>query len=84
MSLSNFILIAILTFICGALYEASCVFWVHFSEKGSAKMASAISMLVATCTLAGIGASLHDIKFAPFYILGYGFGTYMAVKIKQR
>lgn len=76
-------LLAIVTFVSGAAYEATCVFWVHYSEKGSLKT-TVFSMLAATAEVAGIGASVHDWHLAPFFIVGYGTGTALAVIVKRR
>ena len=42
------------------------------------------SMFCATAQLYGIGESFHTPVAAPFFVLGYGAGTYAAVAIKTR
>lgn len=74
----------ILAFVCGALYEAACVGWVHFSERGKPLHTSTFSMLAATAEVTGILDSAHDIRVAPFFVLGYGVGTYLAVRWKTK
>ena len=32
----------------------------------------------------GIGESVRDLRLAPFFVLGYGTGFYVAVKLKAR
>jgi hypothetical protein len=76
------ILLAIGTFLSGAVYEATCVFWVHFSERGRPFKTGLFSMLAATAEVCGIGASVHDWWLAPFFIVGYGTGTVIAIKLK--
>jgi hypothetical protein len=74
----------VLAFFGGALYEASCVAWVHYSETGDAFRAALVSMLVAACTVVGVVESIRNIIAAPFFIFGYGIGTYIAVSFKNR
>lgn len=75
---------ALLAFVSGAAYEAACVGWVHYSERGKAGITSVFSMLAATAEVAGVLDSVHDMRVAPFFVLGYGVGTYLAVKLKSR
>ena len=71
-------------FLGGALYEAACVGWAHYTEKKHPLVASIFSMLCAASQVAGIGVSINTIVAAPFFVAGYGFGTYMAVSLKKR
>lgn len=75
---------AVVAFVSGAAFEASCVAWVHYSEKNEAAKAAFVSMLIALANLAGVGESLHDLRVAPAFVLGYGLGTYATIKLKQR
>lgn len=75
---------AILTFVCGALYEAACVGWVHFSERGRATITSLFSMLAAGAEVTGVLDSARDVRLAPFFVIGYGVGTFIAVRLKGR
>jgi len=68
----------------GAAYEAACVGWVHNSERGRAFVTALFSMVVALCEVVGVGESIHDLRAAPFFVLGYGLGTFGAVKWKSR
>lgn len=70
--------------IAGAAHEAVCVGWVHFSERGRPKTTALFSMLAATSEVSGILSSVHDWRMAPFYIAGFGVGTYAAVRWKSR
>jgi len=40
-------------------------------------------MLCAAAQLAGIGESIHTLIAAPFFIFGYGLGTFLAVASKR-
>ena len=71
---------AAIAFFGGAVYEASAVAWVHYSEKRSPWLAGLFSMVCAGALVAGIGESVRDYSVAPWFILGYGFGTVAAVK----
>jgi hypothetical protein len=77
-------MIPLLVFACGALYEAACVGWVHFSERGKPLPTALFSMLAAAATVTGILDSVRDWHVAPAFILGYGAGSYAAVEWKRR
>lgn len=74
----------LLVFVCGALYEAACVGWVHFSERGKPFRTALFSMLAAGTTLTGILDSVKDNRAIPAFIAGYGFGSYVAVAWKSK
>lgn len=76
--------LVLLTFCCGAAYECGCVFWVHYSESNRSGYAVAWSMFNALVTVLGIETFLKSWVYAAAYVLGYGFGTYVAIQIKQR
>jgi hypothetical protein len=78
------ILTCLLVFISGFLFESGCVFWVHFTERNKIVKATLVSMFCATCQIAGIGESLHDLRTAPFFILGFGGGTFVSIIIKNK
>lgn len=71
-----------LTFACGAAYECGCVFWVAHSEAGRASPAVGWSMFNALVTAIGVEQFLKGPAFVVAYVLGYGAGTYVAIKIK--
>jgi hypothetical protein len=73
-----------LTFGCGAAYELGCVFWVHYSETNRAGLAVFWSCFNALVTVIGLGEALHRPAFIVVYVGGYGAGTYVAIKAKQR
>jgi len=70
---------ALLGFACGALYEACCVGFVHFSEHHRPGWAAAMSMLAHGAEITGIFESLKGWRIAAVVTLGYGTGTYLAV-----
>lgn len=78
------ILPGLIAFVCGALYEAACVGWVHFSERDKPRHTAAFSMLAATAEVTGVLDSVRDFHAAPFFVVGYGVGTYLAVPWKTR
>lgn len=80
----SFAVDASIAFAGGAVYEAGCVFWVHHSEAGRPYTTSLFSMLCAAAQVAGIGESVHNLWIAPFFVVGYGVGTFAAVKLKGR
>lgn len=72
----------LLTSLCGAAYEAGCVFWVHHSEQGQPARASLWSMFNALVTCIGLGEAIHRPIFIAAYAIGFGGGTFVAVVIK--
>jgi hypothetical protein len=58
--------------------------WLYYSSKGKPILSALFSMLAATTQLVGIGEAIHDVKTAPFFIIGYGFGSYLAVKLSRK
>lgn len=77
------ILLCLITFLTGAIFEAACVGWTHYSEKGKALQSALFSMIVATSNVLGLGESIKDWRVAPFFVLGYAAGTFVAVKMKS-
>ena len=73
----------LLTFASGAAVEGVAVFWVHFSERGYALRTGACSMIQAAALVFGIGETVHDWRYAPAFILGYGAGSALAVLLKR-
>lgn len=74
---------AVLVFACGAAYEACCVAFVHFAEREAAARTALFSVLAASAELSGILDSAQAHRLAPFFIVGYGTGTFAAVKVKR-
>lgn len=74
----------LMTFICGAAYEAGCVWWVHHSEAGNKLSASAWSCFNALVTIIGVEGFLSSRWCAGAYVLGYGVGTFVAMSFKRK
>lgn len=75
---------ALLVFVCGAFYEASCVGFVHYAESGGAWRTAAMSALAGLAQVTGIFGSVQNWHVAPFFVLGLGVGAYAGVKLKDR
>lgn len=71
-------------FAAGAIYEATCVWWVHFAESGKPFKTGMMSMIAATAEVTGLIGTITDLRLAPAFVLGYGFGTAVAVAFKNR
>lgn len=78
------VLACLIAFASGTFYELSCVFWVHNSEQGRPGKTAMWSMLLATCEVAGIGGSVKYHIAAPFFVIGYGLGSYLGVRFAKR
>ena len=73
-----------ITFVCGVAYEFGCVFWVAHSESRRAYKAAIWSMFVALVTCVGVEHFLKGPYFIVAYVLGYGFGTFVGIKFKNK
>jgi hypothetical protein len=71
-----------LAFASGAAIEATAIWWVHHSERRAWIKASLCSMLYGIAQVTGIGESIRNWHVAPWFVLGYGVGTAIAVKLK--
>jgi len=71
---------ACLTFASGAAVEGVCAKWVQAVAERKAIRAAMLSMAWAVALLSGIGEALHYGAPAVTWVLGYGFGSYVAVK----
>ena len=73
----------VLALVCGALYEALAVAWVHFAERKRALAAALCSGGCAVTLVTGVGESLKAAPGAVGFVLGYALGTFVAVKVKR-
>ena len=74
----------LLTFASGFTIETACVYWVHFSERNRAFPTALCSMAIGTAQVLGISESIHDWRMGVPFVLGYGVGTFTAVRRKAR
>ena len=73
----------LIAFFGGAFYEAIAVAWVHYAERKRALAAALCSSAVAVALVAGVGESLRSFPAACAFVLGYGCGTFAAVRFKS-
>ena len=66
----------------GAFSEAACLWWVSASERGRPALAATFSMLYALAIANGIGEAIHTLPGEVSFVAGFGFGTYVAVRVK--
>lgn len=78
--MSDLIFTCIKTFFLGALVDYMAARWVVAVAKGSAMSSALISMVCTVSILMGFGEALHYGWPAVTWVLGYGFGSYAAVK----
>jgi drug/metabolite transporter superfamily protein YnfA len=74
----------ILTFVCGALYEITSCYWLYSAEQRKPLKAAAWSMVQALVMLTGIGESVKDWRTGTCFVLGYSFGSGIAVYVAAR
>lgn len=73
----------VIAFVSGAVSEALCVFWISASQRGDAILAAILSMLYALAIERGVGEAIHTLPGEVAFILGFGFGTFVAVYLKK-
>ncbi len=78
------ILYAILTFLAGFTIDTAYIYSIHFSERNQAFKTAMCAMIMGGCQVFGIGESIHNPYMAALYVLGFGVGTYSAVKRKAK
>jgi len=66
----------------GGSSEAVCIFWFAASERGLVWRAGALSMVYALILERGMGAAIHTIAGETCFVLGFGFWTVAAVRLK--
>lgn len=71
---------ACLTFISGAIVEGVCAKWVQAVAERKAAQAAILSMVWAVALLTGISEALHRGVPAITWVIGYGAGSFVAVK----
>lgn len=74
----------ILAFISGFLVEGICTLWVSAVAKKQAAKAGLLSCFWAAALLVGLEQALPGGVSALSWVLGYGLGSYIAVKIDNR
>lgn len=72
----------LLTFASGAIVEGVCAKWVQAVADKRAVKAGVMSMVWAVALLAGIGEALQYGWPGATWVLGYGVGSYLAVRFQ--
>lgn len=72
-----------LAFFSSAVVDLLMAKWVVAVAAKHAYQASLLSMSVAVCILIGINATLAKKRAAPFWVLGYGLGSFLAVRFSN-
>lgn len=74
---------AVLAVLLGAGFELTYLGWLYTADRGIPWLTALLSMTVGAISLAGIGVALEHGHNAPWLILGYGIGSYVAAYIKR-
>lgn len=78
------IIYGFLTFLAGFIIDTAYIYSIHFSERHQPLYTAICAMIMGVCQIFGIGKSINNKYMALLYILGFGVGTYTAVKIKSK
>lgn len=68
----------------GFVFEISYLAWIYFADRGWPFRTALTSMFLGAVSLAGISEAIRDRRQAWWLILGYGVGSFVAAKWKQR
>jgi len=69
----------IIALVSGAAFEGCSVFWVRLAIHGTPMQTALVSCVQALAQVLGIGESVRNWRVAPFFIAGYGIGSYLAM-----
>jgi hypothetical protein len=76
----EFLFISFGVFLAGAVYEGSGPMYVYWSERNCPVKVGFLGAVQAICQLTGIGTSIHDLRFAPAFVLGYFVGPFVILR----
>ena len=66
-------------FASGFAVDVLAVLWTRSVVLRNARTAVVYSMLLGAAQVAGIGSAVRDWRLAPFFIVGYGLGSAVAI-----
>jgi hypothetical protein len=70
----------VLVFLAGALFELSYLLWLYVSSRRQPLRSCLLSMLTGAISVYGITSVVTTPAHLPALLLGYGAGSYIAVK----
>lgn len=73
----------VLTFFAGFIIDLAYIYSVHYSERNKPLHTAMCAIVMGSFQVFGIGKSINDPYMACLYVLGFGVGTYTAVKRKS-
>jgi hypothetical protein len=71
----------ILVFLSAFAFEVSYLLWIRFSVARQPVRSALLSMTTGALSLYATFQALHDMRYAPVLILGYGVGSYTVARI---
>lgn len=74
---------ALLALVSGFAVDVLAVLWTRAVTRHQVGKAACWSMLLGTAQVLGIGAAVRDIWLAPFFVIGYGAGSFVALWISK-
>jgi len=77
-------LVPVLVFLSGFVYESLCVLWNDSADKSSAWRTGICAGALAVCQIFGLGSAIETISGAVAFTLGCAIGGFLAVKLKDR
>ena len=70
-------------FLVGVAYEFLATVWAQAIAARRASLAGLCASGCAVCTVTGVGASLASRPAAVAFVLGYGVGSFLAVRLRR-
>lgn len=77
------IYLVLIPFLGGLFVEALAVLWVHYSERNAQLPLFLTSLGLGTANVLGLGSAIIHWQAALAFILGYGLGPLLGIRIKK-
>lgn len=71
----------LLVFISALAWEISYLLWLRYSVDRKPLRSALLSMVTGALSLYAMVQAVHDLKYAPALLLGYGAGSYIVARI---
>ena len=71
----------VLVFLSAFAFEACYLLWIRFSVDRKPIRSALLSMLTGALSLYAMVQAVHDMRYAPAILLGYGVGSYVVARV---
>ena len=71
----------VLVFLSAFSFECAYLLWIRYSVDRKPLRSALLSMVTGALSLYAMVQAVHDMKYAPALLLGYGCGSYLVARI---